>query len=89
MRLALKALFVCSLGMASLADPTPAAGPAATLNPCGSIFCIQGGCPSDVDTWCASRVWGPCPGENVCNEGFPICTSPPWGAQVTCGEGET
>lgn len=89
MRLASKAVIVCLLGVGSLVEPSPAAELAVTANPCGSIFCVQGGCPGDIESFCAVRVWGPCPGENVCNEGFGICTSPPWGAQVTCGEGET
>lgn len=88
MRLIMKAGLVCMLGLVAVSKPGGADDTGAVANPCGTLYCVQGGCPADVDTWCASRVWGPCPGENVCSDPF-ICGGQPWAAEVICGEGET
>lgn len=90
MRFSLKASLVVMLGLFAVADPGRAAETEVSANPCGSIFCLQGSaCPLDVDGWCAARVWGPCPGSNVCNVGYAICFNEPFDIQITCGDGET
>lgn len=93
MRLAVKAGLVCTLGLFALVDSGRSEESHSAANPCGTLFCLQSGCPGDVETWCAQRVWGPCPGTNTCFEPATTCggSEPPyvWESEVICGEGET
>jgi len=92
MRLAVKAAMVCALGIGATTTSSGAEQTVSAPNPCGTLFCLQAGCPGDVDTWCAARVWGPCPGVNTCTQPAYTCgaTPPsPWQSEVICGEGET
>ncbi len=87
LRLSLKAVVVCLLGVGAMStQPSSAAGESGTW-PCGEMWCIQGGCPLDPVAWCAGHGAAECQGPKVC-DGFAPCP-PQFDAAVTCGDAES